>query len=78
MTHSHFRPSNMANVLACPGTVGAERSADVAKIGAAAHRGAQDFFAGSHMNPYSWSEQGDLFRAWIEGYNTAKMIGAAS
>ncbi len=44
----------------------------------AVDRGAADFFAGIHLNPYSWSKEGDLFRAWITGYNAAKAIGAAS
>lgn len=39
---------------------------------AANNRGAADFFAGSHMNPYSWSKESALFQAWIVGYNAAK------
>lgn len=40
----------------------------------ATDRGAADFFAGRHLNPYSWSKEGNLFRAWIEGYKAAKDI----
>lgn len=46
-----------------------------ATILVATKRGATDFSAGQHMNPYSWSKEHACFVAWIEGYNAAKHIG---
>ena len=43
-----------------------------AQIGTAVHRGAEDYMAGRHSNPYDYETEGELFRAWIEGYNAAK------
>lgn len=37
-------------------------------------QGAADYYAGRHMNPYSYSKEGEDFRAWIMGYRTAKDI----
>lgn len=41
----------------------------------AVDRGAADYFAGNHSNPYAFNSQesnGNLFRAWIVGYNAAR------
>lgn len=38
----------------------------------AVDRGAQDFFAGRHANPYNHATEGDQFRHWITGYHAAK------
>lgn len=35
-------------------------------------QGANDFFAGQHLNPFDHETQGDLFRAWITGYRAAR------
>ena len=45
-----------------------------AQIGTAVHKGAEDYRAGRHLNPYDHAEQPELFRAWIEGYRAAKSI----
>jgi hypothetical protein len=38
----------------------------------AAKRGAFDFAAGNHMNPFSWVREREQFNAWIVGYAAAK------
>lgn len=48
--------------------------ASASDIGTAAHRGASDFEADQHLNPYDFETEGDLFRAWIDGYRSRKAI----
>ena len=42
------------------------------RLGVARMRGATDFHAGRHSNPYDASEQGPQFQEWIGGYHTAR------
>jgi hypothetical protein len=38
----------------------------------AVSKGAADYFAGKHGNPYDWETEGEFFRAWIVGYRAAR------